>query len=234
MYQSRVRETFDEFCAHVLCVQSHLDATTVPGEIAHDLKMYITEKFSHDVAYCACAFADETMLMHQWHGAQSWFDFLLEQSFFNSNRAGDDLFNRIDALLQDATNADLAYVYIRVLSLGFCGRYRGSEGNEVRLYIEKLQKYLMRTDPVYASARQHPYDEYYRVRMSGHRAKCYDRYRGIKLWLVAFVMFVVGSTFIWSRQTSCARDIMSSTELLLLSHESASNDIGVSRGVKIV
>ena len=248
MYQSRVRDSFDEFCEHVLCVQSHLTATTVPSDVAHDLKLHITEKFMQDkdVAYCACAFADETMLMHQWHGAHTWFDLLLEQSFFNSNRAGDDLFNRIDALLQDATNADLAYVYSRVLALGFCGRYRGSEGNEIRMYIEQLQKYLMRTDPVYAAARQHPYEEYYRVRMSGHRAKCQDRCRYIK-WLALFwCLFLIVSTLIWYRQTSSAREIMKATELLLLSHHGMvdncnrenvaqnSHSRSVARGIEVI
>jgi type IV/VI secretion system ImpK/VasF family protein len=72
--------------------------------------------------FAVCAWADETIMNAEWAGvSEVWPQLLLQQTFFQTNLAGDLFFEKMDAL---ATQSSLAYdVYALCLANGFKGKY---------------------------------------------------------------------------------------------------------------
>ncbi len=85
--------------------------------------------------YVMAALADEVFLQLDWPGRDAWQANLLESRLFGTHRAGEEVFLRLDALLQsrDPIYTDLAKVYLFALGLGFQGRYRDTAGGAARL-----------------------------------------------------------------------------------------------------
>lgn len=80
--------------------------------------------------YAFAAMADEILLNADWPGAQAWSGFLLERSLFQTQLAGDRLFDRMLLTLRSPRSQrsiELAELYLHCLTLGFQGRYRGNE-----------------------------------------------------------------------------------------------------------
>lgn len=93
--------------------------------------------------YVMAAFADDLLLSFAWWGRDQWVANPLESRLFGTRVAGETLFDDIDNDLQDYEigRRDLAKVYLAALLLGFQGRYREREGEDVlaeyrrRLYV---------------------------------------------------------------------------------------------------
>ena len=90
-----------------------------------------------DARFLKAALADELMLGLDWAGRQAWRHELLETQVCNSSLAGDKVFNDIDRILlaREPAQRSRARLYLYVLSLGFQGRYRGSDA------LDKLASY---------------------------------------------------------------------------------------------
>ena len=75
------------------------------------------------------ALADEALLRIEWPGRDVWTSCLIEESLFQSRVAGDLFFDRLDELLRtrDPARIELSSIYLLALSLGFEGRYRGTD-----------------------------------------------------------------------------------------------------------
>jgi len=100
--------------------------------------------------YVMAALADETFLYLDWPGREAWRTNLLEYKLFQSYRAGEEVFRRIEALLstRDPAESDLARVYLMTLALGFRGKLRGPEGEaRVDTYRRDLYTFLSNRDP---------------------------------------------------------------------------------------
>jgi type VI secretion system protein ImpK len=84
---------------------------------------------NHEAQYVMAALADETLLSFDWPGRDVWTSCLIEEALFGSRIAGDRIFDRLDELLRtrDPARRDLALIYLLALSLGFEGRYRGTD-----------------------------------------------------------------------------------------------------------
>jgi type VI secretion system protein ImpK len=83
--------------------------------------------------YAMAALADELLILEvQWPGSRHWSECPLEQRLFESSRAGQDVFARIDDLLAARApgpwQEDLAAVFLMCLRLGFKGQHRGMRG----------------------------------------------------------------------------------------------------------
>jgi type VI secretion system protein ImpK len=80
--------------------------------------------------YAFAAIADEILLNADWPGARAWSGFLLERSLFQTQLAGDRLFDRMLLTLRSPRSQrsiEMAELYLHCLTLGFQGRYRGTE-----------------------------------------------------------------------------------------------------------
>ncbi|MEQ5843484.1 DotU/TssL family secretion system protein [Paraburkholderia acidicola] len=80
--------------------------------------------------YAFVALLDELLLFSDWSGHAAWEARPLEVRIFGTRAAGERLPDAIEALLsrRDASQRDLANVYLACLILGFRGRLRGEAG----------------------------------------------------------------------------------------------------------
>ena len=82
-----------------------------------------------ELRYLKAALADELLLSRPWPGRSKFTDCLIETRLFGSSIAGDEIFRRIDLLLNDASGqpSQMAPLYLCAISTGFEGRHRGSD-----------------------------------------------------------------------------------------------------------
>jgi type VI secretion system protein ImpK len=105
---------------------------------------------NHEAQYIMAALADETLLNFEWPGREVWTSCLIEESLFGSRIAGDKIFDRLDELLRsrDPARRDLALIYLLALSLGFEGRYRGTDClARMQVYRAALYRFSFGRDP---------------------------------------------------------------------------------------
>lgn len=103
-----------------------------------------------EAQYAMAAIADEVLLhLVDWEGRQRWREYLLESALFQTQIAGERIFDRIDQMLRSGVNADadLAAVYLVVLSLGFRGKYRGEDDHgALHAYRQRLRVLIRRRE----------------------------------------------------------------------------------------
>lgn len=102
-----------------------------------------------EALYAMCALADEIFLNIEWEGKKFWAAHLLEEAFFNTHVSGELIFQRIDNLLLEgnALFVDLAEIYLKMLALGFAGKYRGNVvEKDIDNYRDKLYIFIISTD----------------------------------------------------------------------------------------
>ncbi len=79
--------------------------------------------------YAVVAFVDEIALTSQWPLKEAWADKPLQLMYFNEFSAGEEFYNRIDALRGAKKNSVLEVFYL-CLALGFRGKYVDLQGME--------------------------------------------------------------------------------------------------------
>ncbi len=117
--------------------------------------------------YVMVALADDCFLNLnvQWPGRARWLNEVLEKQIFGTQRAGASFFDRIDELLasRDKSKEEVATAYLIALLLGFKGRFRGGEEEELVSYRERLLYFvglgqgggLDKSKPVFPDAYAH-------------------------------------------------------------------------------
>ena len=117
-----------------------------------------------EAQYLMAALGDEVFLNLDWAGRELWKSQLLEQKLFGTHRAGEAVFERLDAILtsRDPIYIDLAKVYLFALGLGFAGRYRGPEGAaRLATYRLDLFNFLANREPELRTGPAHLFPEAY-------------------------------------------------------------------------
>lgn len=96
-----------------------------------------------ELRYLMAALADELLLTRDWPGRSRFTETLIETRLFGSSTAGDQIFQRIDALLAGAGDASptMAPLYLFAISVGFEGRHRGLKSDEA---LQPLRDALFR------------------------------------------------------------------------------------------
>lgn len=152
--------------------------------------------------YAMAALADEIFLHVDWVGRESWRDHLLEAKFFNSHRAGDELFERIEDLLHDRDSlfAELGRVYLMVLGLGFQGRYRGRPDVDetIAVYRKRLYRFVFNHDPLAVHGNQYVVPQAYAATLD-EAVTTELPYLRPWFWAIAFAMVLwIGGTYaVW-------------------------------------
>jgi type VI secretion system protein ImpK len=156
-----------------------------------------------EAQYVMAALADEVFLHLDWEGKSSWP--LIESRLFHTHMAGEEVFTRIDRLLQrrDPFYLDLAAVYFMALSLGFQGRYRGGEDQRPLEYRRQLFRMIYRRDPNLFTAAGPLFPQTYRNTLDKSEVKRLPA-QWVWLWLVplVLVMWIGISQYTWSAATS--------------------------------
>jgi len=119
-----------------------IEAQRAGGRFAIDINL--------EAQYIMAALADEALLSFSWAGREVWTSCLIEEALFGSRVAGDRIFDRLDDLLRtrDPARRDLALIYLLALSLGFEGRYRGTDClARMQAYRAALYRFSFGRDP---------------------------------------------------------------------------------------
>jgi type VI secretion system protein ImpK len=133
-------DSFHEFYRELLAVDAQLDAGSISAGDAH---IRLASKLNGQEAqaerdsgpegreryrrakYAMAALADELLLNPDRPHAEEWGPHLLETALFHSQRAGEKIFDDILEMQHlGIAAAELARVYLAVVSLGFEGAYR--------------------------------------------------------------------------------------------------------------
>jgi type VI secretion system protein ImpK len=152
--------------------------------------------------YAMAAYADEVFLNLNWAGRDTWRDHLLESRLFGTHRAGDELFERVEALLgnRDTAYSELARVYLIVLALGFQGKFRGLPDAEQRIspYRHRLFQFIYNRDPLAVRGADNVMPQAYATTLNEARASQLPYLRPW-LWTAAgvFVLWIAAAHFIW-------------------------------------
>ena len=150
----------------VLDTISTLDKTK--DDLPHDFRlmhknicMYIksaldSEKISsfhkntREAIYAMVAIADEIFLNMEWAGKGFWQVNMLELKFFGTQIAGEEIYRKINSLLEEDNLLSLekAEIYIKMLSIGFMGKFRGQHESErnINMYRSKLFAFIFKKD----------------------------------------------------------------------------------------
>ena len=141
---SAVQPALADLCGELLAFALQLKKSADPGD-AEAMRQKIDEQFraletkarqcdvpQEDVQqakYGIAAFIDEMILTSSWPIKESWADKPLQLAYFNDFSAGEEFYNKIDALRGAKKNAVLE-VYYLCLALGFRGKYVDLQGME--------------------------------------------------------------------------------------------------------
>jgi len=156
-----------------------------------------------EAQYVMAGLADELFLHLEWEGKSAWP--LLESRLFQSHVAGEEVFSRIDRLLQrhDPFYLDLAAVYFMALSLGFQGKYRGRDDPERREYRRQLFRMIYRRDPKLFAAAGPLFPQSYQNTLDKAEIRKLPA-QWVWAWLIVMVLaFWIGlSQYTWSAASS--------------------------------
>jgi type VI secretion system protein ImpK len=152
--------------------------------------------------YVMAALADEIFLYLDWPGREAWRANLLEFKLFQSYRAGEEIFRRIEALLRtrDPADSELAKIYLMAIALGFRGELRGPEGQaRVDVYRRELYTFLTNRDPGTPREPQSLFPDAYQsnVEASGAGRRLSAARRWLLAGLLLALVWIVASHRVW-------------------------------------
>jgi type IV/VI secretion system ImpK/VasF family protein len=220
---SALRDMFGTFCLElfehkrtIVNTDQNVDHIAIHKAVKARIKMYqddekntLSRRDVDDVIYIMCAMADEIFLNMEWNGKEYWENNMLEQEFFNTQFAGESIFQKLEELLNENEPVSLekAEIYLKALSLGFKGKYRGldCEQKEINAIREKLYYFIGGIDKsIFASEYRIFQREYTFTIPTMHRQMMPDA-SIINYVIVFFIfMFLVISSVVWVFET---RDI---------------------------
>jgi type VI secretion system protein ImpK len=163
-------------------------------------------EFYREAQYVMVALADEIFLHTEWEGKKVWVSNLLESKIFQSHAAGELFFQKLDRLLvdRDPVYKDLAAVYLMALSLGFKGKYRGSDDSgKLARYRQRLFAFIFRREPQLGQNEKHIFPEAYYHTL---REEARKRVPNPKVWVVILCIviffYLAGTHGLWMSLTS--------------------------------
>lgn len=163
--------------------------------------------------YVMVALADDQFLHmdSDWSGKQAWLGDVLEKQIFGTQRAGAAFFDNIDEILasRDKSKEEVATAYLIALVLGFKGRFRGSEEDQLVSYRERLAYFVGLKQagavdpgqPIFPDAYAHTMKDESAERLPNHK-KYY--------WLLAFAFigYLAVAHAVWYAQTNEIRSVV--------------------------
>ncbi|HEX8722806.1 MAG TPA: DotU/TssL family secretion system protein, partial [Pyrinomonadaceae bacterium] len=169
-------------------------------------------EFYKEAQYVMVALADEVFLNIEWEGRRDWVSNLLEMRLFQTQKAGELIFQRLDHLLRerDPVYRDLCAVYLMALSLDFRGKYRGRRGGAAQLlgYRRRLYSFVFRRELDLDNAERRLFPETYYHTM---REETPRRLPNPRVWVVLLCATVAAylaiTHGIWLNLTSELADV---------------------------
>ncbi|MDR2781180.1 MAG: DotU family type IV/VI secretion system protein [Holosporaceae bacterium] len=216
-------EMFGAFCLQIFDTKKSIEDNSTNGDykaLHKSMSIFLKASLESDkilsftgsakeVIYIMAAIADDFFLNMEWIGKKYWEENMLEQRYFGSQIAGEKFFDRIDGLILESEplSTKKAEIYLKALSLGFKGRYRGTDDEQIEIdqYRKKLFEFIQRADKsIFLIGYRLFQKEYTYTIPTIHRKLLPDT--SIINYLCAFFvfMFLVISSVVWTFET---RDI---------------------------
>lgn len=123
---------------HDISLQLRRSANLLRGQGTADLPNILL--------YAFAAVVDEALINSDWPGATAWSARLLERDEFNTQLAGERLFQRINEAAKaprSRANVEIAALYLDCLNLGFQGKYRGTSFELADLAALRRELFLL-------------------------------------------------------------------------------------------
>jgi type VI secretion system protein ImpK len=214
---SGLNEMFGNFCLEVFNSKKNIENTdykTLHKSISLLIKTSLesersTNEDAREIIYIMAAIADEIFLNMEWAGKKYWEENMLEPRYFGSQIAGEKIFLKIGDLIEEneSLSVEKAEIYLRTLSLGFKGKYRGLDDEQegINLYRNNLFKFIEKNDKsVFMVGHRIFQKEYTYTIPTIHRKLLPDA--AVINYICAFFvfMFLVFSSIVWKFET---RDI---------------------------
>jgi type VI secretion system protein ImpK len=165
-----------------------------------------------DAQYVMAVLADEIFIALDWPGREAWKNDLLETRLFGSYNAGDQFFQRLEALLAqgDRAQPELALVYLQALGLGFKGRFRGMALTpKLDDYRRRLFEYVYRKRPDLGDPARVLSPQAYRHTVAEATPRLLPDPR-LWLWVLGgvFVTFLIVAHVLWTSYTAELRALL--------------------------
>lgn len=110
--------------------------------MANGREARLPEQDMMDAKFALAAFADEIIYNSTWPGKTQWLSNPLQLQFFGLNTAGDTFFDKLDGLHGQRGRAHVAQIYFLCLALGFQGRYRLRQQEQLSTIVEGVGNYV--------------------------------------------------------------------------------------------
>jgi type VI secretion system protein ImpK len=110
-----------------------------------------------EAQYAMIALADDIFLRISWSGKETWKSHLLESEFFQTQAAGERLFQKIEHQIKhpESGHRDLCAIYFWVLGLGFQGKYADDrDKKEILLFKRDLFQVVRKQPPLTLQVRE--------------------------------------------------------------------------------
>lgn len=162
--------------------------------------------------YVMVALADDAFLhvRADWPGRTAWLNNLLEKQIFGTQRAGVAFFDEIDQLLasRDKSKEEVAMAYLIALLLGFKGRFRGHEEDQIVSYRERLAYFVGLGQSGAMDPNKPAFPDAYEHTITNEPK---EKMPTAKMWQLLFVLIVIAyfglGHLIWFGQTSEVRTV---------------------------
>jgi type VI secretion system protein ImpK len=183
-----------------------------------------------ELRYLKAAIADELLLSRDWPGRSRYTEHLVETRLFGTSIAGDEIFYRIEALLDHAVGqpSQMAPLYLFAISIGFEGRYRGPQAAEALQPLrDALFRLIYRREPEFApgltgqphEAHRVLSDQAYQYPLSNIAPVRFFRFsRGMLAFIGTMVLLVALSQLAWRWTSAPVRKALEPSAPTQLKH----------------
>lgn len=166
-----------------------------------------------EVLYAMAALVDELFLNTKWEGKEYWSEHIIEEQFFGSEFAGEMIYRKIDKIISEneRKNLGIAEIYLKLLSLGFQGKFRDDPYYEERInaYRKDLFTFLIKYDAGLADVGLKIFQKEYAYTIPTiHRKLLPDASIVNKLALAFILVFFIISSVVWIFETQDLRKSM--------------------------
>lgn len=164
-----------------------------------------------EVTYLMAALADEAMLNFNWTGQNQWSNNLLENKFFGTHKAGEEVFNRIDSFLTNRNPllTEIAEIYLKTLALGFKGKYKRHNQGMIISYRKKLYRFITQND--IDSNSNKIFLQGYNFTLSNLPAQYFPNHNTWDYVFYSFiVVFVIGTSIFWEVEVASINSLLTS------------------------
>ncbi|MDH3601084.1 MAG: DotU family type IV/VI secretion system protein, partial [Candidatus Tectomicrobia bacterium] len=141
--------------------------------------------------YIMAVFADEIFVHLPWEGQTTWQANALESQFFQTHDGSERFFDKLEQLLhtRDPAYTEVAAVYLRVLGLGFRGKFWGTDdAGQLAHYRQQLFAFVFHHNPALGSNLQPLFPDAYAHTLTEERGTILPQ---VWKWVVALAVVVV-------------------------------------------